>query len=145
MIDYQLSRESNPAADLLYFMLNCTDHETRAKYYHEWIAYYHEMLDDALSNHGLKSNRVFPRDQLDADLRRYGKMLVGLGILLSSVLVRESKDVVDFKELGGDSVEDLIDNAMTNMRAGSLGDETILKLKLRIEGIIETALEFGLV
>ncbi|KAI8441093.1 hypothetical protein MSG28_009357 [Choristoneura fumiferana] len=145
MIDYQLSRESNPAADLLYFILNCTDYESRSKYYQEWIAYYHEMLDDALSNHGLKSNRVFPRDQLDADLRRYGNIMVSLGILLSSVLLRESKDVVDFKDFQGVSAEDMIDSVTNCMRAGSLDNVTIMKMKLKIEGIIDSALEFGLI
>ncbi|XP_063538154.1 uncharacterized protein LOC134747460 [Cydia strobilella] len=144
MIDYQLSRESSPASDLLYLIFNCTDHATRLKHYQEWIDYYYENLDYSLNLHGLKANRAFPKDQLDADLRRYGKMMVSLGVMLSSMLVRESKDAVDMREMTGDR-DKLVEEAMTQMNASSLDVSTIVKLRERIMGIIDTALEFGLI
>ncbi|XP_063623024.1 uncharacterized protein LOC134795121 [Cydia splendana] len=144
MIDYQLSREGNPAADLLYLIFNCTDHATRLKHYQEWIDYYHEILDDSLNLYGLKANRVFPKDQLDADLRRYGKLMVNLGVMLSSILVRESKDVVDIKEMTGDK-EKMVEDTMAQMDASLLNVSTIVNLRKKILGIIDTALEFGLI
>ncbi|XP_063366271.1 uncharacterized protein LOC134654728 [Cydia amplana] len=144
MIDYQLARESNPASDLLYLIFNCTDHATKLKHYQEWIDYYHENLDYFLNLHGLKASRVFPKDQLDADLRRYGKMMVNLGLMLSSILVRESKDVVDLKEMTGDK-EKMAGDTTAQMDAKSLDVSTIVKLREKIIGIIDTALEFGLI
>ncbi|XP_047998837.1 uncharacterized protein LOC125236168 [Leguminivora glycinivorella] len=142
MIDYQLSRESNPASDLLYLLFNCTDHANRKQHYEEWIDYYHEMLDDSLNLHGLKANRIFPKDQLDADLRRYGKMMVSLGLVLSSMLVRESKDVVDIKEMTGDNV---VEDAKALMNSSTMDVATLGRLKEKIIGILDSALEFGLI
>lgn len=143
MIDYQLSKESNPAADLLYLVFNCTDHGTRTKHYHEWIDYYHECLDNSLANHGLKSNRIFPRDQLDADLRRYARVTLGFGLMLSAMIVRESKDVVDFKALEG-TKEEMTDTALSQMKAQNLDGVTIMTLKHRIMGLVDSCLELGL-
>ncbi|KAI8441092.1 hypothetical protein MSG28_009356 [Choristoneura fumiferana] len=143
MIDYQLSKESNPAADLLYFIFNCTDHGTRVKHYHEWIDYYHEMLDFSLANHGLKSNRILPRDQLDADLRRYSRATFGFGLLHSSMVVRESKDALDFKALEG-TKEEMTDIAMAQIKAQNLDGSTVMALKHRIMGLVDSCLELGL-
>ncbi|XP_063384409.1 uncharacterized protein LOC134670530 [Cydia fagiglandana] len=144
MIDYQLSREGNPAGDLLYLIFNCTDHATRLKHYQEWIDYYHEILDDSLNLYGFKANRVFPKDQLDADLRRYGKLMVSLGVMLASMLVRESKDVIDMKEMTGDK-EKMVEDTIAQMNSSLLDVSTIVKLRERILGIIDTAFEFGLI
>ncbi|XP_061717057.1 uncharacterized protein LOC133524916 [Cydia pomonella] len=144
MIDYQLSNESSPASDLLYLIFNCTDHATRLKHYQEWIDYYHENLDYSLKLHGLKANRIFSKDQLDADLRRYGKCMVILGVMLSSMLVRESKDVVDMKEMTADR-EKLVEDTIALMDVSLLDVSTIVKIRERIMGIIDTALEFGLI
>ncbi|XP_063538155.1 uncharacterized protein LOC134747461 [Cydia strobilella] len=144
MIDYQLSSEGNPAADLLYLIFNCTDHATRLEHYQEWIDYYNETLDHSLNLHGLKANHIFPKDQLDADLKRYGKQMVNLGVLLSSMLERESKDALDMRVMTGDK-EKLWENTMAQMNASLLDISTIVKIRQRIMGIIDTALEFGLI
>lgn len=68
MIDYQASNNVSPVVDLLYMILNCTDHETRSKNFYNWLDYYHSELDKSLSNFGLKANFIYPKDQLDADL-----------------------------------------------------------------------------
>ncbi|XP_063623020.1 uncharacterized protein LOC134795118 [Cydia splendana] len=141
MIDYQMSKESSPAADILYLLFNCTDHATRLQHYREWIDYYHKILSSTLKKHGLEANLVFPKDQLLADLKRYSRISIGFGLFLSSMLVRESKDVFDFKEKESMLVEDVI--AKMNML--SLDKSTTNRLKGRIMGIIDTVLEFGLV
>ncbi|KAH9632176.1 hypothetical protein HF086_011922 [Spodoptera exigua] len=86
LIDYQVGKNSSPANDLLYMIFNCTDHEIRLKNFYNWLDYYHSELDKSLSNYGLKANYVYPRDQLDADLKRYGKLQFRCSILLCNVL-----------------------------------------------------------
>ncbi|XP_030030806.2 uncharacterized protein LOC115447738 [Manduca sexta] len=72
MIDYQLSKVSNPCCDIMYLIFNCTDHKTRLQHFHDWIDYYHSELVKALSNFGLEAN-VYPREQLDADMEKIRK------------------------------------------------------------------------
>ncbi|XP_061716820.1 uncharacterized protein LOC133524705 [Cydia pomonella] len=141
MIDYQLARESSPASDLLYLILNSTDHATRLKHYHEWIDYYHENLDYSLNLHGLKAESIFPKDQLDTDLRIYGELMVSLSVMLSTILVRESKDDVDIQEFtreDGVTGDEMTQDTLLDI-------STIVQLREKIMGIIDTALEFGLI
>ncbi|KOB77012.1 Uncharacterized protein OBRU01_04785 [Operophtera brumata] len=98
MIDYQVSKASNPVADIQYMIFNCTDYKSRKEHFHDWIDYYHTELDKSLSSFGLKANHVFPKDQLDADLKRYGKISLGLSIVLSSVLILKPEDAMKMKE-----------------------------------------------
>ncbi|XP_047998704.1 uncharacterized protein LOC125236057 [Leguminivora glycinivorella] len=143
MIDYQLSKEGSPAGDILYFLFNCTDHATRLKYYNEWIDYYYEIMESTLKKHGLETSTVFLKERLLADLKRYSRLAIGLGLMLSSMLSRESKDTFDFKEMSGDK-DKMLEDAIANICNLSLDQTTIERLKGRITGIIDTVLELGL-
>ncbi|XP_045539480.1 uncharacterized protein LOC123722262 isoform X2 [Papilio machaon] len=72
-IDYQLSRDSLPVSDIIYFVFNCTDYKTRLNHYHKWMDFYHSELDRHLSYFDLKVEDVYPRQKFDADLKRYAK------------------------------------------------------------------------
>ncbi|KAJ8720716.1 hypothetical protein PYW08_006181 [Mythimna loreyi] len=141
MIDYQASKSSSPAMDLLYMIFNCTDHETRSKNYYDWLDYYHSELDNSLSNFGLKANFVYPKDQLDADMKRYGKLHFGMCILLSNMLMRDSKEA---GEIMGNLRDVGLDEAMQAMKIESLQNESMNRLKKRIVGLIDSFTEFGL-
>ncbi|XP_022823921.1 uncharacterized protein LOC111354605 [Spodoptera litura] len=140
LIDYQQSKNSCPVYDLLYVIINCTDHESRVKNFYNWLDYYHAELDKSLSNYGLKANYVYPRDQLDADLKRYGKLTFGCCILFTSVLTANSEEATKMKES--------VDAQGFNEVAGSMDifqSETTGRMKKRITDVIESFLAFGLI
>lgn len=146
MIDYQASKESNPVGDIHYMIFNCTDYETRSQYYNDWIDYYHTELDNALSNYGLKASFIYPKDQLDADLRRHGKLTLGLGVLLASMLIRESADAEKMMSAmeenfvtEGNNMEALFESA----KVTALDAASILRFKTRIEGLVRSMIELG--
>ncbi|KAH9632168.1 hypothetical protein HF086_011914 [Spodoptera exigua] len=139
LIDYQIAKSSSPAYDFLYMIFNCTDHETRVKNFYNWLDYYHSELDKSLSNYGLKANYVYPRDQLDADLKRYGKLQFGCSILLCNVLSAKPEDAAKFKEgMERESVDRTIDPKK------KLDVDTKERLKKRITSVIDSYIEFGL-
>lgn len=142
MIDYQLSKATNPASDILYMILNCTDYQTRKEHFIDWIDFYHSELDKSLSNYGLKANFVFPRDQLDADLKRYGKIMFGLSILLAAMLSLSSEDASVMKEAmdSGDQ-----DKMVEGLASGLKNQETIVLVKKRLEDLVDSCHEFGLI
>lgn len=128
MIDYQVSKESNPASDILYMTFTCTDHSTRSKHYQEWISYYHEKLEDSLSNYGMKANLVYPREQLDADLKRYSKLYFGTSILLFDSLSRKPEETAKTVE---------------NIEVKTLSDDTIKLYRSKLKDLIDSCREFG--
>lgn len=137
MLDYQMIRISSPVADILYLLLNCTDYKSRMLHFHDWLDYYYESLDNALSNHGLQVNAIYPRDKLDGDLQRYGKKHFSIAIILANMLVREKEDVIDFKEkLTEDLNPDII--SVNTMR-----DSIKERYRERIEGLIKSGIELG--
>ncbi|KAI5640279.1 ecdysteroid kinase domain-containing protein [Phthorimaea operculella] len=145
MIDYQLSRINSPAVDLLHTILNCTDHETRKQHFIGWIDYYHSELAKHLFEFGLKADFVCPRDQLDADLKRHTKALLARAGLVAFMLSRESAEAEKIKaEMDkSDQGEEKMDGMFGNI--ASMSDKSLNVFKSRVEGLIDTCFEFGLI
>ncbi|XP_013191382.2 uncharacterized protein LOC106135578 [Amyelois transitella] len=141
LIDYQLSKIASPVTDLQYMIFSSTDHNTRHQHYYEWIDFYHSELDKCLANFGLKANYVYPRDQLDADLRRYSKVFFSSSILLLTVLIRKTEDAAKMKE-AMESNQDLQDISAT-IQTSSLDQESVALFKRKIENLVDSYREFG--
>lgn len=139
LIDYQQSKNFSPVYDLLYLIFNCTDHETRVRNYYDWIDYYHDELDESLSNFGLKANYIYPRDQFDADLKRYGKISFGCAILMTGTLTISPEEAGKLKEtLSSGNMEDVVG------ALGNFNPETLVLFKKRIVELVESFTTFGL-
>ncbi|XP_026331163.1 uncharacterized protein LOC113238551 [Hyposmocoma kahamanoa] len=147
VIDYQVSKQSNPVADLHYMIFNCTDYATRAEHFHDWIDYYHSQLDKSLANFGLKANYVYSKDQLDADLRRFAKFFLGESVLLTTVLVRDTADAARLKEVmkevHADMTTDELNDIAEQTKLSRSNPETIKKFQIKLKGIVDSFIEFG--
>ncbi|CAK1589229.1 unnamed protein product [Parnassius mnemosyne] len=139
LIDYQLARESVPVSDIHNLIFNCTDYDTRSKHYYEWIDYYHSELDRYLSYFGLKVNFVYPRDKLDADLKRYGKICFGLSLIMINFLMRQTQEAPDFASVDNMDFTEL----PKNFKVENLMAQTVEAIKKRVEGLIESCCEYG--
>ncbi|CAH1634845.1 unnamed protein product [Spodoptera littoralis] len=141
MIDYQASASISPASDLLFMFFNCTEHETRSKNFIAWIDYYHLELDKSLSYFDLKADDIYPRDQLDADLKKYGKISFAIIILFTNLLMKDSSEAGNLLEAlqnGG------IKEAMEEMGKRKMNKETAERVRHRIVGLIDSYIQFGL-
>uniref|UniRef100_A0A2A4JDX0 CHK kinase-like domain-containing protein n=1 Tax=Heliothis virescens TaxID=7102 RepID=A0A2A4JDX0_HELVI len=141
LIDFQASFNNSPVIDLLFMIFNCTDHETRVKHYYDWIDYYHSELDKSLSNFGLKVSLIYPRDQMDADIRTYAKLIFGQSLVLANMLMRDPKEAAELVEV----MRDMDKNAIPDtMKTGNLQVQSQNRIKKRIFGVIDSFEEFGL-
>ncbi|KAJ2944245.1 hypothetical protein O0L34_g18226 [Tuta absoluta] len=148
MIDYQLSKVDSPVADLMYAILNCTNHEARKQHFLGWIDYYYSQLSKYLYEFDLKADYVYPRDQLDADLKRHGKMSLAAATLLAFFLSRESAEAEKLKAQMENfySQDSEKNDEITDFESfAAMSEKSILIFKSRIEGCVDTCLEFGLI
>ncbi|XP_026753008.2 uncharacterized protein LOC113513217 [Galleria mellonella] len=141
LIDYQLSKHRSPAWDLLHMIFNCTNSASRHDYYLEWIDYYHSELDKSLSYFGLKSEIVYPRYELDADLKKYAKILFSHSVFATMMVMRKPEDSLILKEAMD---EQDVDKFTEAMKASNLDEDSKKRTKNIIEGLIDTVLEFNL-
>ncbi|KAL4706684.1 hypothetical protein ACJJTC_014439 [Scirpophaga incertulas] len=142
LIDYQISKNANPACDILYMIFSCTDGASRAEHFYEWLDYYHRELDKSLSYYGLKSNLVYPQDQLDADVRQYAKIYFVASLFVLNFLVRKTSEAADFKKQS--EYEPDVNKIVESMSVSALSIETASLYKIRIEELICSCKEFGL-
>lgn len=160
MIDYQVSKQSSPVADLHYMIFNCTDHATRANHFHDWIDYYHLQLDESLANFRLKANFIYPRHKLDADLRNYAKVSLGQAIIWANTMVRAASQAAKLKvivnAIDATTEEDMSDLAKqakvfrsfisveeVDTKESIDEDDINEKLKVRIKEIVDSFIELG--
>ncbi|KAG6456733.1 hypothetical protein O3G_MSEX009919 [Manduca sexta] len=146
MIDYQMVKENNPTNDLMFMIFACSDHESRVKYFNDWLDYYHSELDKRLHDFGLKANFVYPRDQLDADMKRYAKHMLGALVMSATMSAMQPSNAEKIK----DSMEEFhkptnqeeIDAAMNEFF--TFDDRYTEIYKKKLEGIIDSFIKFGL-
>ncbi|CAB3225489.1 unnamed protein product [Arctia plantaginis] len=147
MVDYQQTKNYTPVTDILGLIFNCTDYETRKQNFYDWIDYYHSELDQSLANFTLKANYIYPRDKLDADLKRYGKLMFGLCVLMASMMSRKSEEASKLMEgmmnLDNTNDEKLAETAQ-QMSIQSGDNEVQETYKNKIIGLINSFTEFGL-
>ncbi|CAG4937973.1 unnamed protein product [Parnassius apollo] len=139
LIDYQLAKESLPVSDIHNLVFNCTDYDTRSKHYYQWIDFYHLELDRYLNYFGLKVNFIYPRDKLDADLKRYGKVCFGLSLIMINFLLRQTQEAPDLASLENMDLSEL----SQNFKVENLTAQTFEAIKKRVEGHIESCFEYG--
>ncbi|XP_041969642.1 uncharacterized protein LOC121726368 [Aricia agestis] len=142
MIDYQLVKEAPPVIDIFYVIFNCTDYETRAKHYYEWIDYYHSQLEINLDVHGLKIKTTYPKDKLESDLCRYAKNMLGTAIISNSLMIRNNEEIAKIKETMSEA-ENIGHFAESFNNMSGLHVETVLLIKQRIVDTIKSCIDFG--
>lgn len=126
---------------ILYLIFNCTDHLLRKKHYHEWIDYYHNELEKALSNYGLKANFVFRKDQLDAEIKSYGKASFGLSNLVAGLMSISVEEATAIKEAAETTDAQEVMTKTSNIT----NPVTVAIVKEKIEGLVDSYREFGLI
>ncbi|XP_026751656.1 uncharacterized protein LOC113512082 [Galleria mellonella] len=141
MIDYQMSRVSNPVCDILYMIFNCTDYETRRAHYHDWIDYYHLQLEESLSNFGIKADFIFSREQLDADLKRYSKLFFGTSVMMSTMLIRKSEDAAKLHDAMKNSTD--MEKVVESFQMKDLDNDSLSRFRRRIEGLVDSYRDLG--
>ncbi|XP_030030799.2 uncharacterized protein LOC115447730 [Manduca sexta] len=146
MIDYQMTKENNPTNDLMLTIFGCSDQETQVKHFNDWLDYYHTELDQKLHDLGLKANFVYPRDQLDADMKRYAKSSLGALVVAVTFSLMQPSNAEKVK----DSTEEQFKPVKEEEKEAAVKDffrfdgQHKEMYKKRLEGIVDNFIKFGL-
>ncbi|XP_026330420.1 uncharacterized protein LOC113237914 [Hyposmocoma kahamanoa] len=144
MIDYQLSKQSSPVADLHFMIFNCTDHATRATHFYDWIDYYYLQLGKRLAKFELKTDEIYPKYQLKVDLKICAKFALGHAIVLAALVFKETGDATEVKEMMNNVHPNIYKYEMTvQTKLSTLDSVTIKKFKARLEELVDSFIEFG--
>lgn len=134
-------RESSPAYDIMYMIFNSTATEERIQRYTELIDYYYNELDKSLNNYGLEATDVFPREQLDVDMKRYAKLILSISIIVANLIVKDVAEATKIKD-SMETANNPSEEMMELMMERSAGTEVLFQK--RIEGLARSIIELGL-
>ncbi|XP_026736538.1 uncharacterized protein LOC113500067 [Trichoplusia ni] len=142
MIDYQLSKNGNPVYDIMALIFNCTDYETRSKHYFDWIDYYHSELVASLSYFNLDGNVVYPRSQIDADIKRYANFLFGQSFFACIIAMRAGDEALEMVDAMQNSKDY---SAFANsIKTDKMKQESQAFIKQKMVNILKSFEDFGL-
>lgn len=95
MIDYQMSRFTSPAVDLLYFMFTSTEKKLRSEHYDNFIRIYYKNFAAHLTRLGTNPEKVFTFKNLLSQLKKFGKFGIVMPAMVIPMIAAEGKDIID--------------------------------------------------
>ncbi|XP_072933671.1 uncharacterized protein [Epargyreus clarus] len=129
LIDYQTTRMSTPAFDVLYLIITSVDTNFRLEYYRKLIDIYYETFSEMFCHAQLDANKIYGKEDLQYDLSIVGPacfIVANTAIWLSSGLQEEGH--VRSKHIPTTEVEK---------------SEAVNQYKTRIKGIIDDLSSYG--
>lgn len=102
MIDYQLSRFTSPALDVLYFLFTSTDKGLRSEHYNNLIRIYYKNLSEHLTRLGSNPDKIFTFNNLLGQLKKFGKFGICMPAMVLPMTSAESKDIPDLDKIADD-------------------------------------------
>lgn len=85
---------TSPAADISFFLLSSTDKELRDQYYDQLINIYYDELCKIIQRCGSDPSALFSRNNLNDQLRRFGKEGLTMAPFLTELMVANESDMV---------------------------------------------------
>lgn len=93
-----MSRCASPVFDIYYFLFTATDKSFRDKYYRTLLNSYHCALSTNISKLGSDSVKLYSFDELENDLKKYGRLALIYGIFISQFCFVDQQSVTDLEE-----------------------------------------------
>lgn len=98
LVDWQLSRYSSPAPDLLYQIFASTRKQMRDQSYTDLIKYYYAVLSDTITKLGSDPNVLFRFTDLENELRASGGFILIMGTLVIQYALAQANDLRNIDE-----------------------------------------------
>lgn len=142
-IDWQFSRYSSPAPDVLYHIFSSTRKQLRDENYSELIQFYYGVLSDTIKKLGSDPEKIFRFSDLEIELKASGKFILIMGTLVVLYVLAQKKDIRYIVEY----TEPLAaNNNKNNIRAPSLlktiSDENDLRI-VAINDLVGEVIAYG--
>lgn len=100
-VDWQITRYSSPATDLLYNLFTSTDKRSREKDFGQLIRTYHNQLSQNIRKLGSDPEVLFPFETLKNELKLCGNFALVVMPTMIEVRTVDPKDVIDLNEVHG--------------------------------------------
>ncbi|XP_063360691.1 uncharacterized protein LOC134649793 [Cydia amplana] len=82
-VDYQTARPGCPVADLLYFILMCSDQQFRKHHFHQLVDHYYKHLALMMKEFGLQPDEVYGREEFESDMK--AKLPISLSVAAAAL------------------------------------------------------------
>lgn len=131
---------SSPAGDISIFLLSSTDKELRDQYYDQLINIYYDELSIMIQRCGSDPSTLFSRNNLNEQLKRFGKegltmtpFLVELMVANESDMVKVETHAANIEKYGVDETPHFV----------SFTDESRRKYVKQMSDIISDCIKYG--
>lgn len=116
-LDFQISSPASPVLDLSYHLYS-TASEKELTHFKELLNIYYSSLSETLKTFNCDPEVVFPYRELVSQWKKYSAFGVMMTIFVLQFLLADKEDIVDFREVGGESFSaSLLKLAKKNGRA----------------------------
>lgn len=139
LLDYQISRYSSPALDLVYFLFSSTDKALRDAHYTEILQLYHKSLTTTLTKLGSDANKLFSYDDLQDQLKKFGSYALIIAPMLLNIITAKPDDIPDLDALA----EEFKDKTPEEGIKAFMNDASVDKFHARIRDVVEDILRLG--
>lgn len=123
LIDWQLSRYSSPAPDVLYQIFSSTRKQLRDQCYADLIHFYYTVCNDTITKLGSDPDILFRFTDLENELRASGKFILVMGTLVVQYVLARTDDIRNIDEY----CKQLINHINNNKNANANAAPTLLK------------------
>lgn len=122
--------------DILYLLCGATDKPFRDREYRNLLKHYHRTLSNMLNKLGSDADKLFSFDDLESQLKKFGKFAFVTGPLCIQLTLVNPNDVANLDDIvqSGDTNADFI---------AGFDAETQIEYDKRINGLFSDLIEFG--
>lgn len=139
LLDFQISRYSSPALDLVYFLFSSTDKRLRDNYYTEVLQLYHNALTTNLTKMGSDAAKLFSFNDLQDQLKKFGRYALIIAPMLLNIITSKPDDIPDLDNLA----EEFKDKSIEEGMKAFINDAANDKFNDRMRDVVQDIIKLG--
>lgn len=97
-VDWQLSRYSSPALDVLYMIFSSTQKGLRDRSYSDLIRYYYTVFSDTVRKLGSDPDKLLGFSNFENELKASGRFILVMGTLVIQYALAHPNDIRNMDE-----------------------------------------------
>lgn len=138
MVDWQISRYSSPALDLLYNIFGATDKKFRDQHYEKLLEAYYASLSGIVSRLGSNPDKLFTFSDLKSELRKFGELALLCAPMIIQIRIANANDVRDL-----DDYSEAIENGEDADLLNEFDEDTQATFSKLVNDSIADLFEYG--
>lgn len=123
---------------MLYNLFTSTDKKLRDEHYENLLKHYHSSLSEAIEAMGSDPKALFTFDDLQNELKRFGKFAFLSSPLLIRIMLADPKDIRNYDDLKPHEEE-----LKRDQKYAALDENADLKYRDRINGVVGDLIRYG--